>query len=262
MPTPNGLETIDAVVKSLDGATTLMLCDIPLSLGGPQGVLVLLVTHGLADTVDYLYLPRGYGRKSKRRCSGSLSAFVNFSSQEAAVRAVQVFHSMQLEDRRVYVCRAAAQGIAANLMHFRSVRYSQPLLETAWPMVRIRGELVETAPAEVAKQLNLEQELDQLRSADASTCSSKGSNSPKAQQVQRVSEASCEPSCATIDPAWSGLPNYPDLSYLGIYAHDAFPAVSPEQVAAFATLLQPEHSLDTNWWTGRLDWTLGAAEAH
>merc|ERR1719453_954911 len=53
------------------------------------------------------------------------------------------------------------------------------LVETAWPCVPVNGELKETAPTEVVKLFHLEHEIEALRHADASTCSSKGSASPK-----------------------------------------------------------------------------------
>jgi len=170
--------TAQEVIAQLEGATTLMLCDVPMSLGG-RGVVDLLLRNGLLQSVDYLYLPRGYHRKSARRCSGSISAFVNFGQPEAAQAATRVFHGLRVLDRQLYVCRAQSQGVAENLMHFRQVRANHQLLETSWPWVRQRGALVETEPKDVARILGIEQEVERLRKRAAAKDSSPAKPEPR-----------------------------------------------------------------------------------
>jgi len=237
------------VVQSLQGATTLMLCDIHLSLGGARGVIELLTVHGLTPSVNYLYLPRGYARKSKRRCNGSLSAFVNFTSPDMAAHAARAFHGMTIQDRRVYVCRARAQGVAANLLHFRTVRSGQDLPETSWPFVRRDGQLVETHPAEVAAALHIESEVACLRA-----------------KLDAATDASSEPTEATPTSTAPAAPVPAALLGQAIpmpaFTPDMF-QVSPDLIAAYAQLLATMSTVPPagqaapdDWFTGKLDWSL------
>lgn len=192
------------------------------------------------------YLPRGYARKSRRRCNGSLSAFVNFTSAEMAVRAVRVFHGMLIQDRRVYVCKAAAQGVAQNLMHFRTVRFCQDLLETAWPYVFQRGKLVETAPTEVIRIMGLGAEIASLRIAANAEASLQDTSSEASSQTQPVT-----PVWGPMDPAWP-VPPFTPMPIL---------PVTDEMVVAYAQLLAtmplPLGGIGNqdDWFTGKLDWT-------
>lgn len=233
------------VVQSLQGATTLMLCDIHLSLGGARGVIELLTVYGLTPSVNYLYLPRGYARKSKRRCNGSLSAFVNFTSPDMAAHAARTFHGMNIQDRRVYVCRARAQGVAANLLHFRTVRSGDGLPETSWPFVRRDGQLLETHPAEVAAALHIESEVACLRAKlDAATDTS-----------SEPTEATPKSSAPAPVPAAPAPPAIP----MPVFTPAMF-QVSPDLIAAYAQLLATMppvgQAAPDDWFTGKLDWSL------
>jgi hypothetical protein len=256
LPKVREIQSTEEVVQSLNGSTTLMLCDIHLSLGGPRGVLQLLRAQGLLPSVDYLYLPRGYSRKSKRRCNGSISAFVNFTSADMAAHAVRVFHGMTIQDRRVYVCRAKAQGVPENLMHFRTVRTDQDVLETAWPYVVRDGALRETAPAEVAALLGIEQEVNELR-RKLDACGSEASSE------QTASTPTSTPVAAPLAPfATPFAPAFPAcLPPMPMPVPD-ISQVSPELIAAYMHLLAAskpmpptQKAAPETWWSGKLEWS-------
>lgn len=290
-------ETAESVIASLRGATTVMLCDIPLTLGGegPQGIVDLLERHSLEDNVDYLYLPRGYGRKSKRRCNGSLSAFVNFTSPAAAAASVNAFHNYVIDDRRVYVCRAASQGVAQNLMHFRSVRSGRSVLETAWPWVRKEGRLQEAHPFEAGGILGIEPEIEAIRAlvkaeadekkaADLAEKAAAMAADFVAQNAADLAAKNAEKILAALEQAdhtekdkasdtastTASETTEPSGGSPTLVQATDFSNVLPvpeDMIAAYAALLAsmpapaPDPVLDT-WWTGQLDWTLLQAQSN
>jgi len=269
-------ETAEAVIETLRGATTVMLCDIPLTVGGdgPAGIVALLQQHGLEANVDYIYLPRGYGRKSKRRCNGSLSAFVNFTSSTAAAESVHAFHNYVIDDRRVYVCRAASQGVASNLLHFRSVRSGRPVLETAWPWVSKEGTLQEIHPFEVGAILGIEPEIEALRALaqaeaeekKAAEAAKKAAEKEEEQKKQKEEDnldaASTAASEGTAACSTDSTPTEVKSSPFSNHTDQVLP-VSPEMVQAYANLMAsfavPQPELE-NWWAGQLDWTIQQAQ--
>lgn len=147
--------TVEQVLDSIRGRTTLMLRDIP-ALWTTTDALGLL--HGLNLTADYIYLPRE-GLRGK----GSTGyAFANFPQHEVA-RVVQTLHGKTVDGfpRPISVRAATVQGVAANLAHFSSVRGRFAYENLPWVM--IDGKMVSMTASAAIQALGLE---DQVRSSE------------------------------------------------------------------------------------------------
>lgn len=94
--------------SSTDVKTTLRLVDLPHDFSRSD-LEAMLLEEGL-DGFDFVYLPADFKRPGK--CFGY--AFVNWSTQEAAVQALE-----KLEDR-YGAAWAAAQGLASHIDRFRN----------------------------------------------------------------------------------------------------------------------------------------------
>lgn len=137
-------------------------------------------------------------------------------------------------------------------MHFRTVRTSQDVLETAWPYVVRGGALRETAPAEVAAALGIEQEVDALR-RKLDACGSEASSEQTASTPTSTPMAApLAPFAAPFAPAFPAcMAPLPDVSQ-----------VSPDLIAAYMHLLAAstpmpptQKAAPETWWSGKLEWS-------
>jgi hypothetical protein len=116
----------------------------------------MIVSIGFEDSIDFLYMPLDmYGKQNKGY------AFINFLDSDQGVEFARRIRGKQFEGResskKLQVCRAAAQGILANL---RTIKHANWSMEEHMPLVRIDGNLMHTTPMAALDSVRVQDQED------------------------------------------------------------------------------------------------------
>jgi hypothetical protein len=131
--------------------TTFMLRNIPNRVK-VEALQQRMCDLGFGETYDFLYMPFDLQSEQNKGY-----AFVNLCNETVATDFQKRFNGIKFEGRlsskEVLVCKAAAQGVAANL---RTITHSNWLKKEHMPIVRVEGHLIRLTPRAAHEMLRIQ----------------------------------------------------------------------------------------------------------